>query len=81
MDGYHLCGLKEGVAIFGARVRSHARCSEKRAPLFPVDDYRENRLARGRRDAEDPAAMRENDIGTQVLEAAINVHRELGPGF
>jgi GxxExxY protein len=25
--------------------------------------------------------MRENDIGTQVLEAAINVHRELGPGL
>jgi len=25
--------------------------------------------------------MRENDIGKQVLEAAINVHRELGPGL
>jgi GxxExxY protein len=25
--------------------------------------------------------MRENDIGTQVLETAINVHRELGPGL
>ena len=25
--------------------------------------------------------MRENNIGTQVLEAAINVHRELGPGL
>ena len=25
--------------------------------------------------------MKENDIGTQVLEAAINVHRELGPGL
>ena len=25
--------------------------------------------------------MRENVIGTQVLQAAINVHRELGPGL
>jgi len=25
--------------------------------------------------------MKENGIGTQVLEAAINVHRELGPGL
>ncbi|MGF1657610.1 MAG: GxxExxY protein, partial [Verrucomicrobiales bacterium] len=25
--------------------------------------------------------MKENDIGTQVLKAAINVHRELGPGL
>ena len=25
--------------------------------------------------------MRENDIGTQVLKAAISVHRELGPGL
>ncbi|MEI6035487.1 MAG: GxxExxY protein [Verrucomicrobiae bacterium] len=25
--------------------------------------------------------MRENEIGTRVLEAAINVHRELGPGL
>ena len=25
--------------------------------------------------------MRENDIGSQVLEAAIRVHRELGPGL
>jgi len=25
--------------------------------------------------------MRENDIGTRVIEAAINVHRELGPGL
>jgi len=25
--------------------------------------------------------MNENDIGTQVLESAINVHRELGPGL
>jgi GxxExxY protein len=25
--------------------------------------------------------MHENDIGTQVLEAAITVHRELGPGL
>lgn len=25
--------------------------------------------------------MKENDIGTQVLEAAIRVHRELGPGL
>jgi GxxExxY protein len=25
--------------------------------------------------------MRENDIGTRVLEAAIRVHRELGPGL
>jgi GxxExxY protein len=25
--------------------------------------------------------MSENDIGTKVLEAAINVHRELGPGL
>lgn len=25
--------------------------------------------------------MRENDIGTKVLEAAIHVHRELGPGL
>jgi hypothetical protein len=31
------------------------------------------------RDAENTAAIRENNIGTQVLEAAINVHRELGP--
>ena len=28
--------------------------------------------------AEIPAGMRENAIGTQVLKAAINVHRELG---
>jgi hypothetical protein len=39
--------------------------------LFPVGDYQENRLARRRRDAENTAAMRENNIGTQVLEAAI----------
>jgi len=25
--------------------------------------------------------VRENEIGTQVLEASINVHRELGPGL
>jgi GxxExxY protein len=25
--------------------------------------------------------MRENEIGTRVLQAAINVHRELGPGL
>ncbi len=25
--------------------------------------------------------MRENEIGTRLLEAAINVHRELGPGL
>ena len=25
--------------------------------------------------------MRENDIGPKVLEAAIHVHRELGPGL
>ena len=25
--------------------------------------------------------MKENDISTQVLEAAINVHRDLGPGL
>ena len=25
--------------------------------------------------------MKENDIGTRVLEAAITVHRELGPGL
>jgi GxxExxY protein len=25
--------------------------------------------------------MKENEIGTKVLEAAINVHRELGPGL
>jgi len=25
--------------------------------------------------------MHENEIGTQVLQAAINVHRELGPGL
>ncbi|MGB8352934.1 MAG: GxxExxY protein [Chthoniobacteraceae bacterium] len=25
--------------------------------------------------------MKENDIGTQVLKAAINVHREVGPGL
>jgi GxxExxY protein len=25
--------------------------------------------------------MRENEIGTRMLEAAINVHRELGPGL
>ena len=31
--------------------------------------------------AEIPAGMRENAIGTQVLKAAINVHRELGPGL
>ena len=25
--------------------------------------------------------MKENEIGTRILEAAINVHRELGPGL
>ena len=40
-----------------------------------------NRLARRRRDAENSKEMSENDIGTQVIEAAINVHRELGPGL
>jgi len=25
--------------------------------------------------------MKENDIGTRILEAAINIHRELGPGL
>ena len=25
--------------------------------------------------------MKENDMGTQALKAAINVHRELGPGL
>jgi hypothetical protein len=29
--------------------------------LFPVGDYEENRLAQRRRDAENTAAMREND--------------------
>jgi len=38
-------------------------------------------LARRRRGAEIFHIMRENDIGTQVLETAINVHRELGPGL
>lgn len=38
-------------------------------------------LAQRRRGAEMFNAMRENDIGTRVLEAAINVHRELGPGL
>jgi len=46
-----------------------------------VGDYEKKRLARRRRGAENTAAMRENDIGKQVLEAAINVHRELGPGL
>ena len=38
-------------------------------------------LAQSRRDAENLTGMRENDIGTQVIKAAINVHRELGPGL
>ena len=40
-----------------------------------------NRLARRRGGAENAAAMKENEIGTKVLEAAIRVHRELGPGL
>ncbi len=40
-----------------------------------------NRLAQRRRGAENLTGMRENDIGTQVIEVAINVHRELGPGL
>ena len=38
-------------------------------------------LAQKRGGEESIAVMRENDIGTKVLEAAINVHRELGPGL
>jgi GxxExxY protein len=38
-------------------------------------------LAQRRRDAEIVSDMNENEIGTRVLEAAINVHRELGPGL
>ena len=34
-----------------------------------------------RRGAEIPTGMRENAIGTQVLKAAINVHRELRAGL
>ena len=44
-------------------------------------NVRKSRLARRRRGAENPVGMDENNIGTQVLEAAINAHRELGPGL
>jgi GxxExxY protein len=39
------------------------------------------RLAQRRRGAEIAFEMKENEIGTRVLEAAIDVHRELGPGL
>ncbi len=38
-------------------------------------------LAQRRRGAEDMIAMTENAIGTRILQAAISVHRELGPGL
>ncbi len=43
--------------------------------------FQKNKLAQRRWDAENAFAMNENDIGTQVLQSAINVHRELGPGL
>ncbi len=38
-------------------------------------------LARRRGGAEIRDGMKENDIGTKILSAAIAVHRELGPGL
>jgi GxxExxY protein len=38
-------------------------------------------LARSRGGAEISYEMKENDIGTKILSAAIAVHRELGPGL
>ncbi len=59
------------------------RLSQHRRLLarLPVGDEQENRLAQRRRGAENTFPRRENQIGTRVLEAAIHVHRELGPGL
>jgi len=44
-------------------------------------NVRKNRLAQRRGVAETFLQMKENDLGTRVIEAAIHVHRELGPGL
>ncbi|MGF1656947.1 MAG: GxxExxY protein, partial [Verrucomicrobiales bacterium] len=49
--------------------------------LLHVGECKDNRLAQRRWGAENTFGIKENDIGTQVLKAAINVHRELGPGL
>jgi hypothetical protein len=49
--------------------------------LFPVDQEDQVGLAQRRGGAENDLEMSENEIGTIVLEAAIHVHRELGPGL
>jgi len=41
----------------------------------------DNKESFSRRGAEIATEMKENEIGTKVLEAAIHVHRELGPGL
>jgi len=49
--------------------------------MLAVDSFSQYRLAQRRRGAEITAEMNENVIGTEVLKAAINVHRELEPGL
>jgi len=46
-----------------------------------MDECQKTRLAQRRRDAENYFSMKENDIGTKVIEAAVDIHRELGPGL
>jgi GxxExxY protein len=41
----------------------------------------DNKESFSRRGAEIATEMKEKEIGTKVLEAAIHVHRELGPGL
>ncbi len=43
-----------------------------------MGDYKEDRLARRRRGAENTTAIRGNAIGTKALEAAINVYWDVG---
>lgn len=68
-------------------LESHVACCMGRpeecppVPLHLCGRTRKNRLAQRRGGAETALQMKENDIGTRVLEAAIHVHRELGPGL
>ena len=66
-----------GVAV-GFHPRRAGDILNSGSSLFPVGDEQEKRLAPRRRDAENTVGMRENDIGTQVLEAAITDARGRG---
>lgn len=63
------------------RICRDQRCDHPGSSIFPVGKRQEYGLARRRGDAESTTGMSENDIGAQVIRAAINVHREIGPGL